>query len=732
MARTNFLIGNGESLVTNVKQNTGSPDKVHPYEFDERLDVLAPQIKEALNAVDELPNAACPDDEAVVAITLHPSYLARSYHPSGILRELGLRQVGSREEQVEPLRSVRKTPITKTTELFIAGPRKALHRLLPSTDADVSEVFMEDFRKIETVRSLGLERIRGNNLDGDEIPLEVVLHISGDGESGDRIYLGFEEWCDQIGVDVLSDRVVGGLSFVNARADSDTLADLVKFPFLRLARRMPKLSFRAVALRAAPTDESFAIQIDHDVAMSDRARVAVLDGGIPEAHPFGGLVTRREPAFIGAPVAAALTHGVQVTSAALFGPLEEGEPLQQPFAAIDHWRVVDDEGDDFELTQTLDRIINILEDGDYDVANLSLGPDMPLEDDDVHIWTSSMDAIAARNGTAIICAAGNNGNDDALAGFNRIQPCSDGVNVLAVGSRDRLGPGWSRAGYSAIGPGRLGGIKPDCVAVGGTEIDPYFAVSGDGIATGTMGTSFAAPTVARLATGLKTTFDRLTPTAVRAILLHTAEDSGGEREEVGWGSVQHDLGDIVASADDAATVVFQGDLGPQSLRRYPIPCPVGGFSRRVEISTTFVFASPTEPEDAVSYTQVGAQIYFRPDTICDPGVTEKGKPKLHATKPFFGGTKHFQTEQELRGDAHHWEAVKRQTCKFNATTLASPVFDIQHHARSHGGAGKRTASIPYALIVTVHEKGNTDLYNDVLAAHASLQAMIPSVNVTLT
>ena len=142
MARTNFLIGNGESLVTNVKQNTGSPDKVHPYEFDERLDVLAPQIKEALNAVDELPNAACPDDEAVVAITLHPSYLARSYHPSGILRELGLRQVGSREEQVEPLRSVRKTPITKTTELFIAGPRKALHRLLPSTAAEVSEVFI--------------------------------------------------------------------------------------------------------------------------------------------------------------------------------------------------------------------------------------------------------------------------------------------------------------------------------------------------------------------------------------------------------------------------------------------------------------------------------------------------------------------------------------------------------------------------------------------------------------
>ena len=732
MARSNFLIGNGESLVTNVKQNSGSPDKTHPYEYEERADVLGPQISRVLDEVDELPSAACPDDEAVVAVTLHPSYLARSYHPSGILRELGLRQVGSREERIEPLRSVRKSPITKTTELFVAGPRRALRGLLPTRHEEVSDVFKEDFRKIETVRSLGLERIRGENLVGDELPLEVVLHVSGDGEDGERIYLGFEEWCDKIGVRVLSDHVVGGLSFVNARADSDVLNDLVKFPFLRLARRMPKLSFRAVALRAAAIEETFAAAIEHEVPISDRTRVAVLDGGIPEDHPFGNLANRREPTSIGPAVPEGLSHGVQVTSAALFGPLEEGEPVPQPYATIDHWRVVDSEGDDFELTETLDRIINILEGGDYDVANLSLGPDMPLENDDVHIWTSRMDAIAARNGTTIVCAAGNNGLDDPAAGHNRVQPCSDGVNVLAVGSRDRLGPGWTRAGYSAVGPGRLGGIKPDCVAVGGTEIDPFFAFSDHGTASATMGTSFAAPTAARLATGLKTTFDRLTPTAVRAVLLHTADDTGGEREEIGWGSLQHDLSEIVASADDAATVVFQGDLGLQSLRRYPIPCPAAGFSRRVEISATFVFASPTEPEDAVSYAQVGAQIYFRPDTDCDPGVTEKGRPKLHATKPFFGGTRHFQTEQELRGDAHHWEAVKRHTGRFNASTLANPVFDIQHHARSHGGAGKRSASVPYALIVTVREKGNTNLYSDVLAAHTSLQAMIPSVTVPLT
>jgi hypothetical protein len=731
MARTNFLIGHGESLVTKVTQNTGPGEKAHPYEFEERVKTLTPALHDVLSEIDSLPDAACPDDEAVVAVTLHPSYLARSYHPSKILRELGLRQVGSREETVEPMRSVRKTPITKTTELFIAGPRKSLHGLLPNDRDNQSEVFKEDFRKIESVRALGSERLKGADLKGDNIPLEVVLHIADDGEDADRIYLGFEDWCDEIGIDVLSDRTIGGLSFVNARADSEALESLVKFPFLRLVRRMPKLSFRQVGLRAAPIEDSFAIEIGYDSPLSDRARVAVLDGGLPNPHPFGNLVRLREPAFIGEPVPKGLEHGMQVTSAALFGPLEEDIQISQPFAAVDHWRVVDENGDDFELTRTLDRIISILEDGDYDIANLSLGPDIALEDDDVHIWTSSMDAIAAKNGTTIVCAAGNNGNDSADAGHNRVQPCSDGVNVLAVGARDRIGSGWSRASYSAVGPGRSGGIKPDCVAVGGTEIDPFFAISKIGTASGTMGTSFAAPTVARIATGLKTTFDRLSPTAIRAILLHTAEDSGGSRDEIGWGSIQHDLNDVIASADDAATVVFQGELGLQSMRRYPVPCPLAGFSQRVELSATFVFASPVEPEDSVSYTQVGAQIFFRPDTTYDAGYTEKGQPKLHATKPFFGKSKHFQTEQELREDAHHWEAVKRQTCRFNAGTLANPVFDIQHHARSHGGAGKRDASIPYALIITIHEKDNLSLYGDILKAHTSLSAMLPGLTVSI-
>jgi hypothetical protein len=81
-----FLIGHGEKLVTKVKAPSSAPDKAHPYSFSENARRLGAQIKRTLAEVDALPAAACPDDEAVVALTLHPTYLARSYHPGAFFK----------------------------------------------------------------------------------------------------------------------------------------------------------------------------------------------------------------------------------------------------------------------------------------------------------------------------------------------------------------------------------------------------------------------------------------------------------------------------------------------------------------------------------------------------------------------------------------------------------------------------------------------------------------------
>src|SRR5439155_3195426 len=137
MAETkNYLLGRGERLTEKLDPPRTKPDKKDPYTFDTAKKRLAPRLSAVVEAVDALPLAACPHDETVAVVTLHPTYLAKSYFPSGLLNVVGLQAVGSRTQRVIP-ESGAKAPRKKkderhapqsvpapTAELFVAGPRK--------------------------------------------------------------------------------------------------------------------------------------------------------------------------------------------------------------------------------------------------------------------------------------------------------------------------------------------------------------------------------------------------------------------------------------------------------------------------------------------------------------------------------------------------------------------------------------------------------------------------------
>jgi len=101
------------------------------------------------------------------------------------------------------------------------------------------------------------------------------------------------------------------------------------------------------------------------------------------------------------------------------------------------------------------------------------------------------------------------------------------VNALAVGAADTPGAGWARASYSSVGPGRSPGlIKPDLVAFGGSTPRPFLVLSHDNAPKlePTGGTSFSAPCVLRMGTGVRAHFgDALNPLALRALLIHCVE-----------------------------------------------------------------------------------------------------------------------------------------------------------------------------------------------------------------
>ncbi len=124
--RDNFLLGYGERLTERIPPPSSASPKTHPYTFTEAQRRLAPRVIQAVADLTALPTVLCPRDETVALVTLHPTYVAKSYFPAELLRVADFRAIGSRARELQPEKSTRKDGqgISVTTELFVAGPRR--------------------------------------------------------------------------------------------------------------------------------------------------------------------------------------------------------------------------------------------------------------------------------------------------------------------------------------------------------------------------------------------------------------------------------------------------------------------------------------------------------------------------------------------------------------------------------------------------------------------------------
>jgi hypothetical protein len=398
-----------------------------------------------------------------------------------------------------------------------------------------------------------------------------------------------------------------------------------------------------------------------------------------------------------------------------------------PYAYVDHYRVMDRNtgtADPFELYDALDRVETVLASGNYELVNLSLGPNLPIDDGEVHLWTALIDKYLADGRTLLTIAAGNGGEaedpDEA-----RIQVPADAVNAVAVGASTLAPDGWSRAPYSAIGPGRSPGrIKPDLLHFGGDAESPYLVYApdnGTGLAR-QAGTSFAAPSVLRLASGVRAHLgSRVGPLALKALLIdQSVRPDDADSHQVGWGQIDCSPEDIVICKDGEVRILFQGELLPGKYLRAQVPMPDAPLRGNVTIKATFCYASPIDPQDPGSYTRSGLDITFRPH-LNRFGSDQSTVPRSRA---FFRKSA-FDTEDTLRQDAQKWETVLSAEETLRATSLRKPVFDIHYNARSSGGPVGNASAIPYALIVTVRSKTTPDLYDLVVRSY-------PGVLVPLT
>lgn len=738
---TRYLIAKGELLTKHVPPPAKRDvQKTHPYSFKENREVLLPQLAETNRQLRLLPEAACPADQAVAKFTLHPAYIAKTQFPRALLQDSGLESVGSRNRLVGP----RHGPIEQSTELFVAGTRTALRglqdRLSALTDEDSAHA--TDFRKFESIAAMTpLDRIRGQYANWEGY-WEVGLHLTR-ATDADAVRESFGTYAASCGFALNDDFRfdTGHLLFVPVGGASKQLTKLAEFTLLRVIRPMPRLRSARPVARTLPVAVPF--QLPAGGPYSREPRVAILDGGLPDVHVLEPHVRRHILADDHAEGTEEFSsHGLAVTSAFLFGPIQPGQRASRPFSLVDHHRVLDAETakeDGLELYRTLAHIESILLSRNYEFLNLSLGPDECINDDDVHAWTAVIDDRLSDGRTLLTVAVGNNGEGDAEAGTNRIQVPADCVNALCVGSATEAEDEWERAPYSALGPGRSPGRrKPDLLAFGGMAPN-YFHVVSPGPRphlAATHGTSFAAPLALRSAVAIRAILGpEITPLTIKALLISGCERGDNDNpHECGWGRIPADVHDVITCPDGVARIIFQGTLTPGKYLRAPIPLPRQALHGDVVIMATFCYASPVDPQDTAMYTKAGLEVAFRPHEDKKSVDKKTGLLSRDAVTDTFFEPAGYRTESQLRGDLGKWETVLHQSQRYRSpgTRLKNPAFDIHYNARNRGANGTASAKeIAYSLVITVKASKHLDLYDQILQNHVQLQSLQPLMTLPL-
>ena len=721
-----FLFGRGEKLTNSVPFHSGFGPTPPPYEWSGQRFHLCEQLGKQQEYLDRLPATACPGDQVVSVMTLHPQYYSRSAFPQRLLDDATLRLIGSRPVQVQPRagRGSDNPSGAPSTAMFVAGSRAAFKTLLESAEhLSAADPLAIELMKIEAIGPLTEAARLAGPIAKETTPLEVVMHfdVQTDFDWEDQ----FLRFAESAGVQVQRDLQfqTRGLWFLAARGDQAAAKKLAQFSFVRTIRPMPRMRVVDAPQTLRSARGSVSVVLPSEDAIDPDCHVAVFDGGLPSGHPFGRWVKAIEPAphdGIGEPVADLQSHGMAVTSALLFGHIQPGA-LARPYCTVDHYRVLGNMTAERELYSTMLYVDKVLSSSTYEFANFSIGPAEIIGDDKVTAWTAMLDDHFQQGAILAGIAVGNDGEKPAP--HNRVQVPSDCVNALAVGASSGSEPGWRRAAYSSIGPGRAPGIvKPDLMKFGGIPGSKFcFLFPALQLASG-CGTSFGTPALMRTAAGLRAHFGReIGILGIRALMIHSAETNGHPRSEVGWGMPPDDLADITVCPDGSVRVLYQGIIDPARVIRAEIPTPVRRMTGKVTIRATFCYVCQTDPHTPGDYTRAGLEICFRPDKNKLPKSSVPGKPPnpdFPAPMRFFEGVGR-KTEQQLRNDAFKWDTIRHAERRFFASSLDHPVFDIHYVARQPGmkDSPSMANKLPYALVITLSADKHPTLYDEILARY---------------
>lgn len=515
------IIANGQYYIEPLIKRNGGGLPTFPHEYGEAKARLCSDISRIQDSIRDSEEVFL--DEKIVCIRLEPKYEAKSYTPSSLVAESGMKLVGGRKY------SLNSEDSSKAKMYFVRTNDSELAELKNKFETGKKDHVKKWKDQVCTIKSIDLlrpeEKTMGFSDSWEEGTVEVVIHPLG--EDCCRVVDGFFDVVKIKKSDAVVRTYDDGLTFVCMHMDRKSMALAQKYNPLRSIKPMRDDWEEQIRVSSmiAPAPKL------PDNIMRSSIKVGVFDGGVQSGTKLLDPYVENYDMVRAEPTEASLDHGANVCGAVLYGTglvgKMETDTVDNPVVSVESFRVfpaakTDNPEADYQMYTTIDIIEKVVtERPDIRIYNLSFGPRGAIIDDEINRFTYVCDRLtyAVDDGeiNPLFCIAA--GNDGTLESpFNRVQSPADMVNGLAVGAYT-LSPlnDKYRAPYSCVGPGREGAkIKPDILEFGGYTDRPFISTKSGNLIMGTAGTSLAAPVVAGKIGCLMAASDQIVPHLGRA------------------------------------------------------------------------------------------------------------------------------------------------------------------------------------------------------------------------
>lgn len=361
-----------------------------------------------------------------------------------------------------------------------------------------------------------------------------------------------------------------------------------------------------------------------------------------------------------------LNHGTAVTSLIVNAPaLNPSLDDNCGMFKVRHFGVANEKRvSTFETIKKIEKIVQ--ENRDIKVWNFSFGEKVAVDKNFVSPIGAALDNLQTKYNDIIFILPGTNHFEESSD--KRIGAPADSINSLVVNSVDIETK--EPADYTRTGPVLSFFVKPDIAYYGGTTKNKISLIRKDGKIFQDMGTSYAAPLIARKVAYLMGVMG-LSREVTKALIIDSAikwnESVFDTEYKKGYGIVPIKIEDVLRVPNDEFRFVIAGESKAYNTYTDGIPIPLKDNAFPYKARATLAYFPECNRNQGVDYTDTELDLHF--GRIKGNGIKTINNNKQASSDPV------KEPEEDVRKKYRKWDNVKVIQERITSRSRAQKMYD---------------------------------------------------------